>query len=337
MHKKRILLIALLLIPAFLLFSLYSFFTGYDFIYTNFGGGEQVSVSSSSYSSGGNLFSQLSPIPSSPIPSVTYIGTAGGGSAQIASLNLRLNLTSLNIDMVNNTNHYETILVTNPGNAPLTVSVSQSNLTGLAMIEGNSTFSLSPGESRTILVMFIGPRETGIYSGYLVIGGQSIPVVLNVQSYLTMFDSQIQVLNPNYIVVQGNALRTIVTLIPQGNTPIMDVTLNYTITDSSGKPYLSNSETLLVKSRLSFERDFDTGQLPEGNYTVYLNLYYSAGTAPSSAHFEIAEKIPTAIGQTIYALILIVVIISIVLVIGFLFESFRKTKDKSKIYNPKYY
>ena len=68
--------------------------------------------------------------------------------------------------------------------------------------------------------------------------------------------------------------------------------------------------------RLSnFKRNFDTGQLPLDKYIVGLELVYPGGVAPSSAHFEVVEKIILVGEIYLYlttAILLILIIIELI-------------------------
>ena len=187
--------------------------------------------------------------------------------------------------------------------------------------------TLNAGETKEIIVTFVGTSKTGIYTGRIIIGGVLISVSLNVRSKLLLFDSNIIVLNEDYLVEQGDRLKTQVTLIPMGEKERMDVTLNYVIKDYKGKIYLTKIETLLVEDKIEFKRNFATGALPLGKYIVGLELIYSNGVAPSSAHFEVIEKTPVSLfGKIVFFLIILIIIILILLIILLI----KRERDKKK-------
>ena len=122
-------------------------------------------------------------------------------------------------------------------------------------------------------------------------------------------------------------MRTQVTLIPMGEKERMDVTLNYVIKDYRGKTYLTKTETLLIDDKVEFKRNFATGALPLGKYIVGLELVYPNGVAPSSAHFEVTEKIPMSFfGKIVFFLIILIIIILILLIIILI----KRERDKKK-------
>ena len=150
----------------------------------------------------------------------------------------------------------------------------------------------------------------------IFIDGYSIPVSIHVTSNPLWFDSNIVILNKDYQVARGGNLKTSVELIPQGEQSRLDVTLNYAIKDSSGKIYLTKSETVLVTDKMEFERDFGTGMLPLGNYIISLDLIYPGGVAPSSAQFEVVPmNFGNVLGVMLFFLIMLILIIMILILI----------------------
>jgi len=234
--------------------------------------------------------------------------------------------TEFNINLAINTNVDRTITIKNLGSEATTISVSQQDLDQNVILPVTE-LTLNAGETKEITVTFVGTSKTGIYTGSIIIGGVSISVSLNVRSKLLLFDSNIIVLNEDYLVEQGDRLKTQVTLIPMGEKERMDVTLNYVIKDYKGKIYLTKIETLLVEDKIEFKRNFATGALPLGKYIVGLELIYSNGVAPSSAHFEVIEKTPVSLfGKIVFFLIILIIIILILLIILLI----KRERDKKK-------
>lgn len=255
----------------------------------------------------------------------------GGGGAAPPGVTIpkavELSPTEFNIKMVINTNKPEIIKVTNPATMTKTYTVRQENLDTFVILE-NTSVTVQPGETKDFNVIFVAPSTPGIYAGKIVIGGQEILVTLNVRTQLLLFDSNIVVLNKDYKIAQGDKLRTKVTLVPLGDPERLDVTLKYSVRDYKDKVYLTKSETLLVQDKIDIYRDFDTGILPVGNYIVGLELIYSNGVAPSSAHFEIIEKKPVGIWAGIMIFLIMLIIIIILVIIGILIK--RRLKEREE-------
>jgi len=153
-------------------------------------------------------------------------------------------------------------------------------------------------------------------------------VALNVREGILLFDSNIAVLNENFEVPQGRILRTLVTLIPTGDPARLDITLEFTIKDYSGKVYLTKTETLLIEEQMELNRNFDIGNLPLGDYVIALELVYPEGVAPSSAHFKVIERPPViVIGKIILFLIILILLIAITIIIILIL---RKLREKNK-------
>ncbi len=279
-----------------------------DVISVNAGGSNETAVTPDKYVEG-----FFSGIPESAAEVTTPSGGAGGGGAA-TSANVALTPAEFNINMVVNTTTERTISIRNLGTSPLTVAVTESNL-GNHVILGNKSLIIPAGQSVNLKVVFVALSEPGIFAGTINIGGKTVLVSLNVKTQLLLFDSNIIVLNRNYQVLQGDDLRTRVTLTPLGDPERLDVGLFFTIRDYSGKIYLTKSETMLVEELTEVNRNFDTGSLPLGKYVVGLELKYPNGVAPSSAHFEVLEKKVSTLGSVIPYLLSFILLIFIIILL----------------------
>lgn len=254
-------------------------------------------------------------------------GGGGGGGESVSQITVTPNNVTLNLAV--NTNKDQTFIVNNTGDTTFTVVVSQNNLDRNIIISEIS-FILEPGETKNLVITFVALNQTGIFAGTLNIGGKTILINLNVKSKLLLFDSNIVVLNEDYIVVRGRKLKTSVTLIPMGDKERLDVVLNYVIKDFEGRDYLTRSETVLVEEEINFERKFDTGILPLGQYVVGLELVYPNGVAPSSAQFEVTgRKQSTFFGKIVLFLISAILIVLILMIIHILIGFIQRNKKKN--------
>jgi len=261
-----------------------------------------------------------------PVGDSSSSGGAPGAAA--APSGISVSPTELNVNLAVNTNKKETITVTNLEANATTVSVSESGL-GTMVILGETSLTIPAGESRQLDVVFVAFDRTGIFTGKIIIGSEEVLVALNIKTQLLLFDSNIVVLNKDYKVELGKKLKTQVTLIPMGDEVRLDVILNYEIKDYAGKTYLTKSETLLVEEQVEFKRDFDTGILPLGKYVVGLELVYSNGVAPSSAHFEVVKGAKKIFG--LITILLILAILAIIILIIVIIVRRRKEKEQEEI------
>jgi len=241
--------------------------------------------------------------------------------------NIALNPSEFNIDMEINTNVERVIRVTNLGTSAITVSVTQQNLDNKVIL-GDTSLTISAGQTVELDVVFVAPGEPGIYTGKILIGGKAVLVTLNVRTKRLLFDSNIVVLNEDYKVKQGEQLKTLVTLIPMGDPARLDITLDFVIKDYANRVYLTRSETLLIEEQVQLRRNFDTGALPLGDYIVGLELVYPGGVAPSSAHFIVVERaIPSILGRIILFLIILILIIAIIIIIILIIKKIKERKQ----------
>lgn len=254
-------------------------------------------------------------------------GVGGGGGVGIpgnATFNIQISPNSFSLKLAINTNKQEFITISNKGTKKQILSINQSGLDNKIILT-NTSVSINPGETKQLEIIFVASNQTGIYTGTITIGSFAIPVTLDVKTKLLLFDSNILVLNKNYQVSKQEKLRTKVTLVPMGDKERLDVRLNYAIKDYSGKVYITQSETVMAENRVDFRKDFDIGGLPLGKYIVSLELIYPGGVAPSSSHFEIVERTPVSIlGDIMYYLILMIIVISIIMVAIMMGDKIRR-------------
>ena len=322
-----------------------------DVISVNSGGSEQIIVNPDSYIEGfftGDVVTVSAPVCgngvietgeqcddgntasgdgcSSTCQTEAVTPPGGGGPSDGGAPTITVSPTEFTIDLAVNTTTERAITITNNGAMSLNVSIIQTNL-GNHIILGVSSVMVPAGQNVSLNVIFVALSEPGIFTGTISIGGVLVSVSLNVKTKLLLFDSNIIVLNRDYIVVKGRDLRTRVTLIPLGDKERMDVTLDYTIRDYTGKIYLTQRETLLIEDRINFDRNFGTGSLPIGRYVVGLELKYTNGVAPSSAHFEVVTRAPITFGTIVLWLIMLIIIIGIIVIIIIIYRR-RKKKEQ---------
>jgi len=204
------------------------------------------------------------------------------------------------------------------------------NLNGIVLLPETS-ITIGPNETKNFEVNFVSPIYNDTFVGYLSFNNiKKVDIFIKSTSNPLWFDANIVVLNKDYRVSQGDKLKTRVEMIPMGDKNKIDVTLNYEIKDYQGKSYIKKSETVLAVTQTTrIDRNFDTGMLPLGRYTINLQLIYPGGIAPSMAYFEIVEKSP----EDILGLILMIVgvlILLIILLIVFIIIKRRRDKEREE-------
>lgn len=238
----------------------------------------------------------------------------GGGTTEIPVVNISVIPDVINLTISNGTYKQEVIKITNLGSESHTLRLTKVDPDGIITLDDTS-ITLDAGESINVIITLLSPAEPGIYAGTIKVGGEEVLINLNSREKVLLFDSNVVVLNRNYIVSQGNQLKTKVGLVPMGDSARLDVTLKYVIKDYTGKIYLTQTETVLVEQKMDFKRNFETGMLPLGKYIIGLELVYPGGVAPSSAHFEVVERsVEDTIGYILFFLVIGILIIGILII-----------------------
>lgn len=227
------------------------------------------------------------------------------------------------------------IYITNTRNITQLVNLTlegDSGIERIVMLPKQNTFSLAPNETKEINVDFISPLENGRFNAGIIVNGlKRVALNIEVTPNPLWFDSNIVVLNKDYSVSQGGQLRTKVELVPMGDPSRLDVTLKYVIKDYKGKVYLTQSETLLVEKRMSVNRNFGTGKLPLGRYTISLDLIYPGGIAPSSAHFEVVKRTAGDVfGMLLFFLVLAILVVITFIIVLIILKRRKKRQDENQ-------
>jgi len=252
-------------------------------------------------------------------------GGGGGGSAKPETIKLSQEF----IDVYSAIDKIKTrqIEVYNSGNDTIIASLSSYGLGNYISFDENN-IELKPGERKNINFRILSPKDPGIYTGKILVRGntiQEILVSLNINTEDLLFDVGISIPESSKIINFGDKISSQITLIPMGEARL-DVTLNYAVKDYTGKTLLTESETILVEEQKNFKKDFSSMNLPEGKYILALELIYPNGVATSSSHFEIKSG-KTKFDMRFIALALLIAVVILGILIGF---AFKKPKYKKK-------
>jgi hypothetical protein len=252
--------------------------------------------------------------PSASVTPTPSAGGGGGGGGAVATgkESIVVDVSEINLDMILNSNKERVIKVTNDGDVNKTVYIRQQNLNDNIVLS-DSSITLQPGESKDLKINVFAKNSTGIFAGKIFVNSKEILVSINVKTKELLFDASIVVPEDYKRIAPGTNLNSQITLIPMGEEPRLDVTLNYVVKDYDGKTYRSESETILVEGQKTFTKEFYTKDLPTGNYLLGLELVYPNGVATSSSHFEVYSEEEARIKKATFfgSLILLIAIIGL--------------------------
>lgn len=176
-------------------------------------------------------------------------------------------------------------------------------------------FVLKSGETK-ILEFFIMPEESGIHTGKFVFtssdGALDVPIVLNTNSELSLFDIMLDLSEAMRVISVGDRVTGQISLVQMGLKSDVDVAMNYVIKDFSGRTYLTQTETIKVNGEKSYPHTFETGNLPPGDYIVGAEIIYAGGIATASSQFLVKDErfFPWRALVIVLIIVLVVVVIS---------------------------
>ena len=260
-----------------------------------------------------------SPSPSSSSPSGSGGSSGGGSIATIVSQipNLKIIPDSFGLTTTAGTTISAKLSLENTGAEILNIKINTANLDNIVFFE-NSEFSILPGEQKTLEFKLISPSEPGILTGKIVLNSAGrkteIPFALNINSEFSLFDVSIELAQK--VVSEGQNLLGQITLIQAGLQEEQDVRIEYSVKDFEGNTYLAKSETIAVFREKTFEYEFETSELPQGDYVVGVEVIYPGGVATASHQFKIVNKKAGFVFSSIFfTMLIIAAFILIVLII----------------------
>jgi hypothetical protein len=255
-------------------------------------------------------------------------GSGGGGPSLIKKQISELRVTPEIIEIPNGAIglvNYKNLLLENIGDSSLSIKIKSTNLND--MIHFSETeIILGAGEMKEIDLTIIPVKEVGTYVGKIVLSTQyqetQIPVSITIKSEKSLFDVLVKLKDDQTIFV-GEKLNSQVYLLQAGLQQKEDVTLNYEIKDFEGNVYMRESETIMVYKEKEFIKKFATENLPVGDYVLNVQVIYSGGIAPASAHFQIQESVLVKHSE-FWAYILVLIAFAIIIFLIVLIIRYKK-------------
>ena len=201
------------------------------------------------------------------------------------------------------------------------------------IIKVDESFSLGPRASKELGLRITAPKETGIYTGKIIIKSgnfeEVVLVTINVKTEKSLFDITMSVLNKDKKVEEGGDLSVQFDLLQMGIREKMDVILAYVIKDFDGKIYLTESETIAVETEKTLRKDFSVLGIPVGDYVVGAELVYPDGVAVTSSQIKIGEELEME-GNNLVIISLISALAMVAGAIGFMTIRHRRMLKKIK-------
>ena len=141
------------------------------------------------------------------------------------------------------------IEITNKESTNKSFNIKVETLEDIISFEETSV-KISPEETKILEFRITPPKETGIYTGKIIITSGStkkeILVTINVKTEKSLFDITLLIPESMKSIRTGKNLNAQIDLLQVGIKEEIDVTLKYIIKDFSGKVYLIESETIAV-------------------------------------------------------------------------------------------
>jgi hypothetical protein len=257
-------------------------------------------------------------------------GGGGGGAAPLPAKLFSVEPNSIERTLALNKIEVGEFFVNNLGNISRKIDISVETINSILLLDQTS-LEILPGEKGKIEFRLTPPKETGVYTGKIIIKSgsfrQEIPIIINIKTEKSLFDITVLIPPAMRTLSQNTNLNAQIDLLQMGIKEKMDVTLNYVIKDFDGVVHLTESETIAVENQKSFTKEFPTSDLPPGDYVLGVELIYPEGVAVASSQFKVKGNLGiTKETFWIFALILI-----LLLVLAAIFLFIRRYRRMLKI------
>tara|TARA_Y100000310_G_scaffold344454_1_gene457297 strand:- start:1919 stop:3241 length:1323 start_codon:yes stop_codon:yes gene_type:complete len=226
----------------------------------------------------------------------------------------------------------------NQADEPLNIKLTVKGLDNILEIDNNDlSFAISANERKTINARIISPVEAGIYAGSIDVSSgksiQTIIVEITITESELWFDAEIAIPWDYKIIETGSPLPVQLNLLPVGLEQGFDVTAGYVIKDLEGRLWLEESKAFFIDDSYTERIDFATGNLPNGQYVLELELSYPNGVATSRSSFEVRSEVvswPDFTGNQLIYLLLGIGILVLIIAIVLVMKSHKKIKKHRK-------
>lgn len=275
--------------------------------------------------------SSAAPTPT-PTPTPSISGGSGGGGVSVKRF--IIDKKEIITKLKQGGSRIETITITNNGEVLLDFIINVENLQDYAVLSPTS-FRLTPGNSKTVSVIFTVSEETnyGVYAGRIIVQGNNIikavDVVMDVETKMVLFDLKVDIPEKLKEVMPGGEISAQITIFNIGDLTGLNTTATYKISGIEGTAIAEENETLVIDTQLSFTKSFTLpGDIKAGTYVLSAEIEYNESATVSSDTFYVITEIEFPI-RTDYAVYIIVAVVILVFII-IMYLNYRRLKKVEK-------
>ena len=260
-------------------------------------------------------------------------GGASPGSGSISGDSLEIEPELFTLIMKKGTYYRKPVKVMNTGTTELNVFIFIEDLDRF-MFPDNRSFTLSPGENKTVnFDVYVSERTfSDIYLGRILFKTNTLSVysdvVLDVDEKDALFDIRTEVLK-KYIYPGGRILAN-VSLINFGTLRNFDVELEYKIIDFENNVYTIKKEDFAINKTYNNVFYLDVPKdIPLGNFVFYTKVLYPLGNVTASSFDTFTtERISIWSWIILIIVLLILMIISIIKYREKLYATYEKWRAR---------
>lgn len=243
----------------------------------------------------------------------------GGGGGKKAQPDFTLSPNEIIIFLKQGEKATKGIFITNDWTKELEVTLEVPGFEDLLKIS-EETIKLNPGETKTISLEITIGEDTlpNLYIGEIFVEAENIlkkiPIIIEIISKEPLFDVIVSLEDSR--VSPGSTLHSDVEIFNIADLKLVDVEVEYEITDYQNNILIYQRETRAVEQRTSFVKKFEIKEsTPEGKYILYVRVTHNGKVASSSILFEVKRSM-----LDVRSLLVIIIVILLAAIIFIIYE-----------------
>lgn len=255
----------------------------------------------------------------------------GGGGGTVAKRTFSVDPEQIQVTLKEDESTQKEITLTNTGNKEINIFLETAGANSLVKIK-ETNFTLKAGASKTITLEINANTPPELYIERLIITSEAmikeIPIFIIIESKDVLFDVGVNLPRKFTYVLPGEIISARIKLQNLVDDEEIKINVSYIIKDIEEKELIFQQETLTIKGKREFTKDF---KLPEdsklGKYTLYVKVDYEDKTAIGSDLFTIGKP-PLINEENILYLTLIIVMILVIIIVYSMSKIGREKKKK---------
>lgn len=262
-------------------------------------------------------------------PGTPYVPPGRGGGARTIK-DFSVNPEEIKVLLKEDESTTREITIKNIGNREIEITLQNTGLNNLIKIN-ETNFTLKSGEFKTIFLEISVNTPAGLYIEKIIINTEKISkevlIFIEVESKKVLFDVSVKIPRRFTYVLPGEIISAKINIQNLEDEKEVEVNISYIIKDSNRKELISEQETLKIKGKEVFTKNFKIpGDAKFRRYILYVKIDYENKIASASDLFTIGK--PSLINEENILYLTIIILMILVVIIVYSMSKIWKEKKR---------